>query len=64
MKEQCMNVTMLGEKAYRLKHIAHNLDRNLETIRRHVRSGRLKAYKSGGEYYVVESDLIKYEKGE
>jgi len=60
----CMTVTMLGEKAYRLKHIAHNIDRSIETIRRHVRSGGLKAYKNGGEYYVVESDLIKYLKGE
>jgi len=59
-----MKSTMLGEKAYRLKHIAHNIDRSIETIRRHVRSGELKAYKNGGEYYVVESDLIKYLKGE
>jgi len=59
-----MKSTMLGEKAYRLKHIAHNIDRSIETIRRHVRSGRLTAYKVCGEYYVVESDLIKYLKGE
>jgi len=59
-----MTVTMLGEKAYRLKHLAHNLDRDIETIRRHVRGGKLQAYKSGGEYYVIESDLIRYLKGE
>ena len=64
MDKQCMTVTMLGEKAYRLKHIAHNLDRNIETIRRNVRSGKLKAYKSCGEYYVIESDLIKFIKGD
>jgi len=56
----CMKSTMIGEKAYRIKHIAHNIDRDIETIRRHVRSGKLQACKSGGEYYVVESDLIKY----
>lgn len=64
MKEQCMTTTMLGEKAYRIKHIAHNLGRNVETIRRHVRSGTLKAYRNGGEYFIIESDLIKYIKGE
>ena len=63
MKEECMKTTMLGEKAYRLKHIAHNLDRSIETIRRHVRSDKLKAYRVGGEYYVIESDLKKYLKG-
>lgn len=59
-----MNVTMLGEEAYRIKHVAHNLDRNIETIRRHIREGKLKAYKSGGEYYIIKSDLEKYIKGE
>jgi DNA-binding CsgD family transcriptional regulator len=64
MKEKCMSTTMLGEKAYRLKHIAYNLDRHIETIRRHVRNGKLKAYIAGGEYYVIESDLNKYLRGE
>lgn len=64
MKEQCMTTTMLGEKAYRIKHIANNLGRNVETIRRHVRTGKLKAYRNGGEYFVIESDLLKYIKGE
>lgn len=63
MKEECMKTTRLGEKSYLLKHIAHNLDKNIETIRRHVRSGKLKAYRVGGEYYVIESDLNKYLKG-
>lgn len=61
---ESMNSTMLGEKAYRLKHIAHNTERNIETIRRAVRKGTLKAYKNGGEYYVIETDLIKWLKGE
>lgn len=64
MKEQCMNTTMLGEKSYRIKHIANNIGRSVETIRRHVRTGKLKAYKVGKEYYVIQSDLDKYLRGE
>lgn len=60
---ESMSTTMLGEKAYRLKHIAANTERNVETIRRAVRAGKLKAYKVGGEYYVIETDLIDWLKG-
>lgn len=61
--EEHMTTTMLGEKAYRIKHVAHNLGVNVETIRRHVRSGKLKAYKPGGEYFIIQSDLDKYLEG-
>lgn len=64
MKEECMVTTMLGEKAYRPKHIAHNLGKNVVTVRRWIRSGKLKSYMCVNSYYVIESDLIKFLKGE
>lgn len=64
MEEQKMNVTMQGEKSYLLKHIASNTGKSIETIRRAVRSGKLKAFRVGKEYYVIESDFIKWVRGE
>lgn len=63
-EEQCMSTTMLGQKSYELKHIAHNTGKHIETIRRNVKSGTLKAYRIGKIYYVIESDYIKWVKGE
>ena len=59
-KEQCLPYTMLGEKAYRTKHIAHNLSMNVETIRRAIRTGKLKAHKHGKQYFIIQSDLNDY----
>jgi len=64
MKEECMNTTMLGEKAYTPKHIAHNLGKNVVTVWRWIRAGKLKAHMCGNSYYVIESDLTKFLKGE
>lgn len=64
MEEKCMKSTMLGEKAYRPKDIAYNLGKNIETVRRWIRNGKLKSNYCGGQYYVVKSDLEKFLKGE
>lgn len=63
-EEQCMSTTMQGQKSYELKHIAHNTGKHIETIRRNIASGKLKAYRCGKLYYVVESDYMKWVRGE
>lgn len=64
MEEQFMPCTMLGEKSYTPKHLAHNLNKNIETIRRWIRSGKLKSHMCGNSYYIVDSDLQKFLRGE
>jgi len=60
MKEKCMSTTMFGEKAYTTNDISHNLSKNIETVRRWIRLGKLNAHLCGGYYYVLESDLNKF----
>lgn len=55
--------SMMGERAYRTKHIAKMLGMNIEVIRRHIREGKLKSYRTGREYYVTESQLKAYLEG-
>lgn len=57
---QKMNTTMLGETAYRLKHIENNTGIKVSKLRRDIEKGKLKAYKNCGMYYVIQSDLDKY----
>jgi excisionase family DNA binding protein len=60
LEKDCIPVTMMGEKAYRIKHVAKMLNMNVETIRRHVRSGKLKSYHFTKEYFITESQLQEY----
>lgn len=58
---QKMNVTMLGETAYLLKHIEHNNGIGVTRLREDIRKGLLKAHRgSYGRYYVIQTDLDKY----
>ena len=62
-EENCISTTMMGEKAYRIKHVAKKLDLSVETIRRYVRSGKLESYHFSKEYFITESQLNKFIKG-
>lgn len=62
MEIQRMSTSMLGETAYYLKHIEHNIGIKISKLRRDINLGILKAYKSGNCYYVIQSDLDKYMK--
>lgn len=55
-----MNTTRLGETAYLLKHIENNTGIKVSKLRRDIGKGKLKAYKTCGMYYVIQSDLDKY----
>lgn len=59
-EENCISTTMMGEKAYKLKHIAKLLNLNIETIRRYVRTGKIESYKFSKEYFITESQLNKF----
>lgn len=61
--KNCISTTMMGEKAYKIKHIAILLDLNIETIRRYVRSGKIESYHYGKEYVITESQLQKFIEG-
>lgn len=58
---RCMPYTMSGQKAYKLKDIAHNCDLKLTRLRYDVRMGYLKpAGKSDGAWYILQSELDRY----
>ena len=57
LEEDCISTTMMGEKAYRIKHLAKLLDLSVETIRRYVRSGKISSYRFSKEYFITESQL-------
>ncbi|MDN6291757.1 MAG: helix-turn-helix domain-containing protein [Tetragenococcus halophilus] len=48
------------EKLYTTEEIAYILNYDVQTIRRLIREGKIKAYKAGKEYRVEENDLKKY----
>lgn len=60
LEENCISTTMMGEKAYRIKHIAKILNLSIETVRRYVRSGKLEAYRYTSEYFITQSQLDKF----
>lgn len=48
----------------KVEDIAKTLDVNLETIRRYIRQGKLKAQKIGRRYYVSKVNIITFVNGE
>lgn len=48
----------------KVEDIAKTLNVNLETIRRYIRQGKLKAQKIGRRYYVSKSNIIAFCNGE
>jgi len=44
----------------KVEDIAKTLDVNLETIRRYIRQGKLKAQKIGRRYYVSKDNIISF----
>jgi excisionase family DNA binding protein len=60
MEENKMSTTVMGETAYRIKHVAKLLNLNVETIRRYVRSGKIKSYHFTREYFITESQLNEF----
>ena len=59
-KEECINVTIMGEKAYYAKHIAKNLNLNIETVRRYLRSGKIKSLMYSNQYVVTQGQLDEF----
>lgn len=58
---ECMSLTMLGERAYELKHIQANTGITVRKLRNSIKCGNLKSSgKSSGAYYVVQSELDRY----
>ena len=55
-----MTTTMLGEDAYTLKHIEFNTGIKVNKLRDDIRTGKLKAFKSGNQYYVIQTHLDCY----
>lgn len=45
---------------YRLKEVAEMLGITQKTVRNYVYEGRIKAYKSGGNFYVNAEDLDEF----
>lgn len=55
-----MTTTMLGEDAYTLKHIEFNTGIKVGKLRNDIKDGKLKAFKSGNQYYVIQTYLDRY----
>ena len=51
-------------KLYSLMELANILDITDVTLRRYIKSGRLKAQKIGGAYHVTETNLNQFLEGE
>lgn len=47
-------------KLYTVKEVAEILDLHVETVRRHIKQGDLKAAKIGRAYRILEKDLKDY----
>jgi len=48
---------------FKVEDIAKELDVNMETIRRYIRQGKLKAQKIGRRYYVSKDNLKAFANG-
>jgi predicted site-specific integrase-resolvase len=60
---ECMSTTMMGEKAFRTKHLSKILGVSVATVQKYLRTGKIKTYPRhymGHEYYVTESQLREY----
>lgn len=51
-------------KAYNVQEAAELLDVSPQTIRSYIKQGKLKAQKAGRAFYITESTLEAYIKGE
>jgi excisionase family DNA binding protein len=60
-----LNLDEVKKSVYRVEELAALLDRDVESVRRHIRQGRLKAYKQpGGRVYTIfGEDVIRFLKG-
>ena len=56
-------VEIAGKRYYTTQEIAEKLSLNIETVRRWIKSGKLKAKKIGRTYYIEESELLKLFEG-
>ena len=46
--------------AYNLKEASEILHMNIQTIRKHIKNGKIKAQKVGNSYYVTDKTLTEY----
>lgn len=53
-----------GTTAYNTKEVAELLHRTVNTIRRYVKSGKLKAQKVGNEWFITGRTLEEFLTGE
>jgi excisionase family DNA binding protein len=50
----------MSKNVFTPEEIAATLGKNIHTIYRHIRAGKLPASKPGGEYIITRADLAKY----
>ncbi len=52
------------ERIYDVKEVADRYKVNFRTIHNWIKSGKLKAFKTGQKYQIAESSLIEFERAE
>lgn len=50
----------MSKNVFTPEDIAETLGKNVRTIYRHIRAGKLPASKPGGTYIITRADLAKY----
>ncbi len=48
------------DKIYKVDEVAERLGCHIETVRRKIRSGQIRAIKIGNDYRISESELDRY----
>ena len=55
-----MPVEIMGFTLYSIKELSEILDVTVVTLRKYFRSGKMKAQKIGGKWYVTEENVKKF----
>ena len=55
-----MPVEIMGVTLYSIKELSGILDVTVVTLRKYFRSGKMKAQKIGGKWYVTEENVKKF----
>jgi len=51
------------KKAYTTKEVAEMINRDIQTVRKYIREGRLKSLRYGKEYYITEDSVNEFVDG-
>lgn len=55
-----MPVEIMGVTLYSIKELSEILDVTVVTLRKYFRSGKMKAQKIGGKWYVTEENVKRF----